>query len=197
MKLFFSLATLLVLFAISFAHSSDFTTKIKNDFPPLSKFKDIEEFESHYREYIQTCLDNSDGGTRGIPCLIGYEMWDRELNFYYKELYGKLDNSGKKALKQSQIAWLKERDLSIRFNSILLDRVYQEKQGTMYSLMRAGDADKMMVPIVKQRALYLKNASKLLTPVNESPVDTAELQQAHKDYGPVALQQKNNDDERN
>jgi hypothetical protein len=92
---------------------------------------------------------------------------------------------------------LKERDLSIRFNSILLDRKYQEKQGTMYSLMRAGDADQMTVPIIKQRALYLKNASNVLLPENSPPVDNAELQHGHKNYGPVALQQKNNDDERN
>jgi uncharacterized protein YecT (DUF1311 family) len=197
MKLFFFSATLLVLFGISFAHSSGFTTKTKNDFPPLSKFKDVEAFESQYREYIQTCLDNTGGGTRSILCFIGYEMWDRELNIYYKELHRKLGHAGKNALRQSQIAWLKERDLSIRFNSILLERKYQEKQGTMYSLMRAGDADKMMIPIVKQRALYLKNASNILTPVNEPTVDTAGLQHAHKNYGPAALQRRNNDDARN
>jgi uncharacterized protein YecT (DUF1311 family) len=180
MKLFFSLATLLVLFGVSFADSSDFTTKTRNDFPPLSKFKDVEEFESHYQEYIQTCLENTDGGTRSIRCLIGYEMWDRELNIYYKELFDKLDNAGKNALKQSQIAWLKERDLSIRFNSILLDKKYHQKQGTMYSLMRAGDADKLRVPIVKQRALYLKNASNILTPVNGPPVDADELSTGHQ-----------------
>jgi uncharacterized protein YecT (DUF1311 family) len=176
MKLFFFAATLLVIFSVSSVHSFDFTTKTKNDFPTLSKFKDVDAFEHHYLEYIQTCLDNTGGGTGGIPCLIGYEMWDRELNIYYKELHGKLDNVGKNALRQSQIAWLKERDLSIKFNSILLDGKYQEKQGTMYSLMRAGDADKMMVPIIKQRALYLKNASIILTPVEGLPVDTAELQ---------------------
>jgi uncharacterized protein YecT (DUF1311 family) len=176
MKLFFFAATLLIILSVSVVHSIDFTTKTKNDFPTLSKFKDVEAFEHHYQEYIQTCLDNTGGGTGGIPCLIGYEMWDRELNIYYKELHDKLDNAGKNSLKQFQIAWLKERDLSIKFNSILLDRKYQGKLGTMYSLMRAGDAHKMMVPIIKQRALYLKNASNILTPVERPPVDTAELQ---------------------
>jgi uncharacterized protein YecT (DUF1311 family) len=182
MKLFFFAATLLVIFSVSSVHSFDFTTKTKNDFPQLSKFQDVDAFENHYWEYIQTCLDNTGGGTRGTLCFIGHEMWDRELNFYYKELYGKLDKAGKKALKQSQIAWLKARDLSIKFNSILLDRKYQEEQGTMFSLMRAGDADKMTVPIIKQRALYLKNASNVLPPETRAPVDTAELQPVHTNY---------------
>ncbi len=162
MKFHFFAATLLVLFGIGSAYSNDFRIKSKNEFPPLSHYKNVEAFEQHNQEYIQTCLEFTGGGSGGIPCLINYELWDRELNIYYKELFGKLDDTGKNVLKQSQIAWLKERDLSFRFNSILLNKRYKDKKGTMYSFMRAADADKLMVPLVRQRALYLKNASEIL-----------------------------------
>ncbi len=162
MKFQFFVVTLLVLFSVGSAHANDFRIKSKNEFPPLSHYKDVEAFEKHNQEYIRTCLEYTGGGSGSIPCLINYELWDRELNIYYKELSGKLDEAGKNALKQSQIAWLKERDLSFRFNAFLLNRAYKDKKGTMYSLMRAGDADKLMVPLVRQRALYLKNASHIL-----------------------------------
>jgi uncharacterized protein YecT (DUF1311 family) len=137
------------------SYAVDYDYKEVKDFDVLSSFKSIEEFEANYEKYVQHCLDNTYGGTGGIPCFIGYEMWDRELNIYYKKLYSQLDNNGKQLLKKSQKAWLKERDLSIRFNSLLLDKKYTE-QGTMFLLMRSGDADSMITPIIKQRALILK-----------------------------------------
>lgn len=137
------------------SYAIDYQYKDVKDFDVLSSFKSIEEFEANYGKYVQDCLDNTYGGTGGIPCFIGYEMWDRELNIYYKKLHSQLDKNGKQLLKKSQKAWLKERDLNIEFNSLLLDKKYTEP-GTMYLLMRAGDADSMITPIVKQRALMLK-----------------------------------------
>ena len=75
-------------------------------------------------------------------------MWDRELNIYYKKIYSKLDKKGKKLLKNSQRAWLKERDMSIKFNSMLLDKNYIES-GTLYLLTRAGEVDSIITPIIK------------------------------------------------
>ena len=137
------------------SYAIDYQYKEVKDFDVLSSFKSIEEFEANYGKYVQDCLDNTYGGTGGTRCFIGYEMWDRELNIYYKKLYSQLDKNGKQLLKKSQKAWLKERDLSIDFVSFLLDKKYTEP-GTMYLLMRAGDADSMITPIVKQRALMLK-----------------------------------------
>ena len=91
-----------------------------------------------------------------VPCFIGYEMWDRELNIYYNKLMKILGVKEQNLLKESQLAWIKERDKSIIFNSQLLDNKYTEP-GTMYVAMRAGDVDRMMTPVVKQRALILKN----------------------------------------
>lgn len=139
----------------SISNGIDYKFKKIEEFKVLESFKTIEDFEKYYEKYTQECLDNTYGGTGGIPCFIGYEIWDRELNIYYKKLYTKLDNHGKKLLKDSQLAWVKERDLSIKLNSFLLDKVYTEP-GTMFLLMRAGDADSMITPIIKQRTLVLK-----------------------------------------
>lgn len=140
---------------INISYAIDFQYKTIKDFDTLSSFKSPKEFETNYKKYIQNCLDNTGGGTGGISCFIGYEMWDRELNIYYKKLYALLNKNERKLLKQSQKDWLKERDSSIKFNSLLLDNIYTGS-GTMYASMRAGDADATATPIVKQRALLLK-----------------------------------------
>lgn len=132
-----------------------FEHKDINSFKALNDFNTIEEFEKYYNSYIQECLDNGYGGTGSIPCFVSYELWDKELNFYYKKLLTKLNPNEKELLKKSQRKWVESRDLSIQFNSSLLDKTYLE-EGTMYLLMRAGDADSLISPIVKERALTLK-----------------------------------------
>ncbi len=145
----------LLLFAQSNAWASIYEYKSINDFKDLSSYNSIEEFEASYQKYVQDCLDNTGGGTGGISCHIGYEIWDRELNYYYKKIAPLLNKKELTALKESQRAWIKERDLSIEFNSMLLDHKYPP-QGTMYALMRSGSADKLITPIIKQRTLVLK-----------------------------------------
>jgi uncharacterized protein YecT (DUF1311 family) len=142
--------------------ASAFEYKKIDDFKTLETFKSVDEFESSYEEYVHHCLDNTFGGTGGIPCLIGYQMWDRELNIYYKRLMNMLGEKEKALLVESQVAWIKERDKSIAFNSRLLDRQYEKEDGTMYVLMRACDADDLMTPVVKQRALLLKKWFELM-----------------------------------
>lgn len=146
----------ILLFQInSLSYAVDYKYKSVKYFKVLSSFKSIKEFEDNYGVYIQHCLDNTFGGTGGIPCYIGYNMWDRELNIYYKKLYSSLSKKAKSILKKSQKFWLKKRDLSIESNSRLLDKKYTEP-GTIYLLIRAGDADSAITPIIKQRALFLK-----------------------------------------
>lgn len=153
LKIFCVVASLMIT-SISFA--VDYQYKKMDDFKTLESYSSIDEFESSYKKYTQHCLDNTFGGSGGIPCLIGYDMWDRELNIYYDKLMKILGPKEKNLLKESQLAWIKERDKSIDFNSRLLDNEYNKKDGTMYLLMRAEDADEMITPIVKQRALVLK-----------------------------------------
>lgn len=150
-----TLTFLLLCQASVLAYAIDYQYQEVKDFDVFASFKSVEKFEANYEKYVQDCLDNTGGGTGGIPCFIGYDMWDRELNIYYKKLYSQLDKKGKKLLKNSQKAWLTERDLSQKFISMLLDKKYTES-GTMYLLMRAGDADSMITPIVKHRALTLR-----------------------------------------
>lgn len=141
----------------SFTFAIDYEYKKIDSFKKLESFKSVEEFELYYNKYIQDCLDHTGGGTGGIPCFKSYEIWDRELNIYYEKLINILGKKEKQMLKASQLAWIKERDKSIEFNSKLLDIEYKNEMGTMYALMRAGDADRLITPIVKQRALQLKN----------------------------------------
>jgi uncharacterized protein YecT (DUF1311 family) len=150
----FCLAICLLTPSVTFA--IDFKYKKLDDFKSLEFFKSVDEFESSYNKYVQECLDNAGGGTGGIPCLIGYELWDRELNIYYNKLMEVLGEKEKELLKESQREWIKEREKSIDFNSSLLDGKYKHETGTMYRLMRAGEADEMITPIIKQRALLLK-----------------------------------------
>ncbi|OGP83290.1 MAG: hypothetical protein A2Z08_00150 [Deltaproteobacteria bacterium RBG_16_54_11] len=156
------LCVVALLMASSVAFAVDYPYKKIDDFKTLESFKSIDEFEASYNKYIQHCRENTGGGTGGVPCLIGYEMWDGELNIYYSKLMKILGEKEKKLLKESQLAWIKERDATIAFNSRLLDKKYTE-EGTMYVLMRAGDADRMMTPVVKQRALLLKEWLELVS----------------------------------
>jgi len=153
------------LIIIAFINSISFTAlaskleyeyKEVDSFETLSEYANTEQFEQSYQNYIQDCLDHSGGGAGGIRCLIDYEIWDRELNIYYRKLHQVLDNKGKDMLKTAQLAWIEKRDLSIDFNSYILDLEYEGKIGTMYLLMRAGDANRVIAKIVKQRALLLK-----------------------------------------
>jgi uncharacterized protein YecT (DUF1311 family) len=140
----------------STTYAVDFQYKKISSFKKLESFEDVDDFESSYEDYIQVCLDNTFGGSGGIPCFIGYEMWDRELNIYYEKLMKILGANEKKLLKDSQLIWIQEREKSVTVNSAFLDRKYS-KSGTMYQLMRAQTADSMVTPIVKQRALLLKD----------------------------------------
>lgn len=150
-----NLALVLLSLASISINSFAFENKEINSFKTLNDFKTVEEFEKYYQSYTKECLDNGFGGTGSIPCFVSYELWDKELNSYYKKLISKLDAKEKESLKKSQRKWIESRDLSIDFNSNVLDKVYTE-EGTMYMLMRAGDADSLIFPIIKERALTLK-----------------------------------------
>ena len=146
--------------------------KTVEDFEPLSNFSSVESFEKNYQRYTQDCLDNTGGGTGGIKCFISYKIWDRELNIYYNKVYKSLDKNGKVLLKKSQLTWIAERDQSSAFNSFLIDKEYAGKKGTMYSLLKAGDASKAISPIVKQRALVLKGWYEYMYPTSIKSAST-------------------------
>ena len=126
--------------------------KTVKDFRTLEHSKDVQAFEAAYEEYEHDCLDNTGGGTGGIPCeTLEYE---------------------KKLLEESQHQWIEVRDGAIRINRTLLDRRY-DTDGTMYLLMRSGDASRILTPIVKERALTLKAMWEL---ARQEPVSKEEPQ---------------------
>jgi uncharacterized protein YecT (DUF1311 family) len=134
-----------------------FAYKSAKDFKTLETFGSVEAFEASFAGYVQDCLDNTGGGTGGIRCTaLEYELWDRELNLCYGRLLNKLKPKEKTLLQANQRQWIAYRDAAIALNSSLLDRRY-DTQGTMYLLMRSGDAARIITPMVKQRALMLKD----------------------------------------
>lgn len=66
---------------------------------------------------LTQCIDKSKCITAGmIKCgEEAYKKWDAELNKYYGLLMKILDDDARKKLKESQITWLKFRDLEFEF----------------------------------------------------------------------------------
>lgn len=92
-----------------------------------------------------------DPSTRGmLLCLEeGYRRWDAELNRVYKELMNRLTLEEQGTLRESQKAWLKQRDETFK----LLQIIYAKKDGTMYLTMKAADR----VDIVQKRTRELSS----------------------------------------
>ena len=43
-----------------------------------------------------------------------FKLWDKELNYVYNDIYGKLNQEDQKELKKSELAWIKKRDKKSR-----------------------------------------------------------------------------------
>jgi uncharacterized protein YecT (DUF1311 family) len=153
-----ALASLLIATAPAALGQGDgFAYKTVKDFKTLETFRTVDAFETSFAGYVRDCLDNTGGGTGGIRCEeITYDLWDRELNIYYARLLKVLKPKEQALLKENQKQWLTYRDNAIAIDSALLDRRY-DTQGTMYQLMRSGDASRIITPMVKQRALMLRD----------------------------------------
>ncbi|NVK36554.1 MAG: DUF1311 domain-containing protein [Gammaproteobacteria bacterium] len=123
----------------------------------LRDFDSEELFENHLQKIKTECLGKSMGGSRAVSCFSAYsEAWDKELNYYYNLLKSELTEENQDLLKSAQLSWIKNRDSAIDFNSALLDAKYEDKQGTMYVAMRSGDASRAISPIIRNRALLIK-----------------------------------------
>ena len=134
----------------------NFSFKEVEDFLYLEDFGSVAAFEDYIKNYEQLCIDHTYINSKTVRCFLSYELWDRELNKYYKKLREELPEEGKKFLLHSQRAWIKNRDLAVNFNSFLLDHHYEGVEGTMFIALRAGDADSDISPLIKQRTLLLK-----------------------------------------
>jgi|GEM_PF-1121255 len=139
------------------SESSEFQTREINDFAYLEDFESAKAFQEHIDNYVQSCIDSTAVNTKTIPCFVSYELWDRELNKYYQRLQDLFNQDERAKLLESQRLWIKDRDRTVELNSSLLDWRYEGLNGTMFSAMRAGDADEAIAPMVRQRALLLKH----------------------------------------
>jgi len=97
---------------------------------------------------LSECMEK-DPSTQGmLLCLDeAYRKWDAELNRAYQELISRLTPDERTVLRESQRAWLKQRDEMFK----LLDAIYGRKEGTMFLTMRAADR----VEAVQKRAFEL------------------------------------------
>lgn len=98
---------------------------------------------------LEQCLDKNQSTAGMVECIgKSYDKWDKEMNRVYGELMKKLSPQGKAALKDTQLQWIKFRDLEFKFQ----DSIYSKMEGTMYIPMSADDRMK----IVRSRSLELQ-----------------------------------------
>ena len=107
-------------------------------------------FEHPIEAELAKCLDKN-GSTQGmVECEDqAAKKWDAELNRVYKELMAKLKPESQKALKESQLAWIRFRDQE----RLYIQALYGGFDGTMYRPM-AVDACKQ---VIRQRAEHLQH----------------------------------------
>jgi uncharacterized protein YecT (DUF1311 family) len=173
MKILLGILTLILCLNSAFVISEEITEGVSlkefkflsvDDFAPLREFNKTEEFEESYSKYIQECLDRRLTDSQGVGCLIEYNLWDRELNYYYKQLMQILSEKEQASLRVAQRLWIKERDKEFRALTEKIKIKIQEDYsdeieigGKMYSLLLEGGKSSEFVPIVKVKALELKH----------------------------------------
>jgi uncharacterized protein YecT (DUF1311 family) len=106
------------------------------------------------------CISTDTSTSNLIECAgTAYEQWDQELNRVYKELQSKLDDQGRRMLRDSQRKWIEFRDLEFE----LLGRIYSQMSGTMYVPWHVYSRAR----IVKERTLLLTKYIELLEHAEE------------------------------
>jgi uncharacterized protein YecT (DUF1311 family) len=105
---------------------------------------------------LAKCLEEHTTTAGMADCLATAEdLWDKELNKYYRLLLLKLDTLGQKRLKESQKQWLIFRDNEIKF----ISRAYGNQDGTMWIIIRAD----RIAQLVRRRAVDLIEYYEMLT----------------------------------
>lgn len=110
---------------------------------------------AHVNQEVRNMLD-SDYTTPGMIKASNYseQEYDKLLNKYYKILYNTLDDNGKKALRTTQLNWIKLRDSDKELVSAMRSQVYDEMGGgTIWGIV-ASDA---RARITQRRVVELFN----------------------------------------
>lgn len=113
------------------------------------QFASAQESEHPIDKKFDECSETNWSTAGIIECeQIARQEWDAEMNKYYKLLMGILNEEGREQLKQSQLAWLKYRDLEMDLRSHSISYL----PGTMHIVIASG----AITDVVKRRALDLK-----------------------------------------
>ncbi|MFG6395105.1 MAG: lysozyme inhibitor LprI family protein [Lachnospiraceae bacterium] len=74
-----------------------------------------------------------------------FKLWDKELNYVYNDIYGKLNQEDQKELKKSELAWIKKRDKKAA------EKSSEFEGGTMYPLVY----NDILIKLTKKRIKWL------------------------------------------
>lgn len=74
-----------------------------------------------------------------------FKLWDKELNYVYNDIYGKLNQEEQKELKKSELAWIKKRDKKAA------EKSSEFEGGTMYPLVY----NDILIKLTKKRIKWL------------------------------------------
>lgn len=135
---------LLKVITLVFAICSNFANAIDNpDLPDL-----VAEFETREKPLLESAV-NTNGYRASLVAYTDYlNFLDKELNTAYKNLQAKLPADKQQQLKQSQVAWLKYRDLEFA----LIENAWTKADfGSSSSITRG----QFKANIVRDRAIQL------------------------------------------
>lgn len=138
-----------------FASEDDFVHKSPNDFPLLHEFSSVSEFEQQVEDYESACLKEFAGSTSGLQCFVAFSLWQREVDFYLSALNSQLTAEPQDQLKINQGVWRQYLQNTRELNFKMLTKKYP-KPGTLYVYLRSKDAHEALTPIVRARALLLR-----------------------------------------
>ncbi|MFA5405065.1 MAG: lysozyme inhibitor LprI family protein [Ignavibacteria bacterium] len=108
-------------------------------------------------KYLDSCFKINDYTTMGmVNCTEeAIQMWDDELNKYYKLLMNILDDESVKTLKASELQWIEFKDKEMKN----IEKIYSKMEGTMYIPMKYY----AKMEVIKTRALQISDFYNLLT----------------------------------
>lgn len=114
------------------------------------QFASAQESEHPIDKKFDECSETNWSTAGMIECeQIARQEWDAEMNKYYKLLMGILNEEGREQLKQSQLAWLKYRDLEMEFRGHSIGVL----PGTLHLAVASGAVTDVAA---RQRAMDLK-----------------------------------------
>ena len=153
--LILSVVCLLLSAPLCHAEASVFEVKSYEQFPFLRESASVSEFEQHIKDYESACLNEFAGSTSGLQCFVVFSLWQREVDFYLSVLNSELTGESQHDLRINQGVWQQYLQNTREMNFQLMIQKYPNP-GTVFVYLRAKDAHQALTPIVRERALLLR-----------------------------------------